>query len=119
MIRAFLFAICTSLLLTSCAAMIYDKDVTLVNDGGTQYSGVIKYKDGYSGILTISEGPDGESFSGNFVVVDQTSVNTKKGSIIVPQNNQIPAVGGVTQSSSGDINATGYWGMVWEIGVPQ
>lgn len=117
MIKTSLFAICISLLLTSCAAMLNDKVVTIVGDGSRQYSGVIKYRDSYSGILTVSEGPGGESFSGNFVVVDQTSVATRQGSIVVPQNNQIPAVGGVTQTSSGEINATGYWYGVGNMGT--
>ena len=89
--------------------MIQDKDVTLITSEGAQYSGAIKYKDGYSGVLTIPNGPNNESFSGNFVVVDQTSIHKKQGSIVVSQNNQMPAVGGITQSSSGEVNATGYW----------
>lgn len=96
-------------LFSACATFISNKAVTLINPEGGQYTGVIKYKDGYSGILTIAQGPNGESFSGNFVVVDQTSITKKRGSIVVPQNNQMPAIGGVNQSSSGEINANGYW----------
>ena len=103
MVRNLLFTILLSLIFTNCAGMIQDKNVTLINYEGDQYSGIIKYKDGYSGVLAIPNGPNGESFSGNFVVVDQTSINRKQGSIVIPQSNQIPAVGGVTQSSSGII----------------
>lgn len=107
--KSFLIVFVLSLFLLSCAAMIQDKEVSLIQSNGIQYTGVIKYSDGYSGTLSIVKGPNGESFTGKFVVVDQTSTKTKKGSIIVPQNNQIPAVGGITESSSGDINAIGYW----------
>jgi hypothetical protein len=107
MIRFFLVTICSSLLFINCAVLIQDKDVTLITSEGTQYFGFIKYKDGYSGILTIPKGPNDGSLSGNFVVVDQTSVNRKQGNIVVPQNNQMPAVGGITQSSSGEVNAAG------------
>lgn len=106
--KSFLILFGLSLFLLSCA-IYQSKDVTLIQSNGIQYTGVIKYSDGYSGTLSIVEGPGGESFSGKFVVVDQTSTNIKKGSIIVPQSNQIPAVGGIAESSSGEINATGYW----------
>lgn len=109
MIRGILFTVFAPLLLMSCTAVIANKNVTMVDDKGIQYLGAIDYKDGYSGVLTISEGPGGESFSGKFVVVDHTSVSTKQGSIIVPQNDKLPAVGGAAQSSSGEIKADGYW----------
>lgn len=117
MIRLSSFAIGVSLLFMSCAGIIQDKDITLISTEGAQYSGVIKYKDGYSGVLTIPTGPNGESFSGNFVVVDQTSISKEQGSIVVPQNNQIPAVGGITKSSYGEINATGYWSGIGDKGT--
>jgi hypothetical protein len=107
---AYLIMFCSSLFFLSCASFIIpEKDVILINLDGTQYIGIIKYNDNYSGNLTIFKGPNGESLSGKFVVVDQTSINRKQGSIVIPQNNQIPTVGGITQSSSGEINATGYW----------
>jgi hypothetical protein len=105
----FILALSLLYLFSACAALIPEKSVTLINLAGEQYTGVIKYSDGYSGVLTIAQGPNGESFSGNFVVVDQTSINKKQGSIVVPQNNQLPAIGGINQASSGEINANGYW----------
>ncbi len=95
--------------LYSCAAVINDKDVTLIRNDSKQYTGSIKYSDPYSGILSINNGPKGESFSGKFVVIDQTATSTSNGTIVVPNNSQIPAVGGITKSSSGVIKATGYW----------
>jgi hypothetical protein len=100
-----LLALIMALFLSGCVF----KSVTLIGSEGIQYTGKIRYKDGYSGIPTIPQGPGGESFSGNYVVVDQTSINRIQGSMVVPQNNQMPAVGGISQVSSGQVNANGYW----------
>jgi len=61
------------------------------------------------GILTIENGPNGEKFTGNFIVVDRTGWSSTQGAIMVPIGNQPPAFGTVQSQSSGQYDATSYW----------
>jgi hypothetical protein len=89
----------------------------LVDDDGNQFLGQLIYDGPYSGILTVNNGPAGEYFSGRFTVVDQTAVQRAQGSVVVPHGNQLPAVGTVGSSASGNVNASGYWYSVGENGT--
>ncbi len=95
-----------ALLLVSCA-VIPSKVVTLVSTAGDQFLGNLKYSDGLSGTLTVMEGPNSESFSGPYSVVDRTAVQNSQGTIVVPKSN-MPTVGAASAFSSSQINATGY-----------
>lgn len=102
-----------SLLITGCA--IASQTVTLIGNDKDQYIGRLDY-DGpycisacYSGILNIEIGPNGEKFTGRFVIVDRTATSRMQGALVVPQGNQLPAVGSVGSTSSGSIDASGFW----------
>ena len=96
-----------SITLVGCA--LPSKVVTLVGKEGNQFVGNLDYDGPYSGILTVEKGPNDEKFSGRFTVVDRTSVQRHQGSIVVPQGNQLPAIGVAGGSSSGEVDATGFW----------
>lgn len=96
-----------SLLITGCA--IASKTVTLIGNDKEQYIGRVDYDGPYSGILNIEVGPNGEKFTGRFVVVDRTTTSRMQGALVVPQGNQLPAVGSVGSTSSGGIDASGFW----------
>ncbi len=94
------------LLLSGCIAA---KKVSLIRPDGQIYSGTLSYDGPYSGNIVIKNGPNNESFSGTFVVVDKTAVKRNQGSLIVPQGNTIPAFGSTSGTSSGNVDASGYW----------
>jgi hypothetical protein len=99
-----------SMIILGCGAMIPNSPVSMVGQDGTQYSGEIDYDDGYTGTLTIQSGPNGESFSGRFVVVDHTSTSMQGGGFLAQDNGMIiPSAGLLTGSSSGQVIATGHW----------
>ena len=64
---------------TACG--IPSKVVSLQETTGAIFLGELVYSDGYSGLITMKNGPQGESFSSRFVVVDKTSVTTTQGTI--------------------------------------
>lgn len=96
-------------LIVGCAALIPPKVVTLVENGGHQFIGKLTYDGPFSGELVVENGPNNERFSGRFTVIDRTSTQKTQGTIVVPQNNQLPGVGSVASTSSGQIQADGYW----------
>jgi len=104
-----LFLACFFLLVSGCVTQYVAKVVTIIGDDGNQYVGQLIYEGPYSGALTVENGPNGERFTGRFVVVDRTATQTSQGALVVPQNNQMPAIGSSTSTTSGDLNATGYW----------
>jgi len=59
--------------------------------------------------LSIENGPDAEAFTGRFVVVDKTSTQTSQGTLVVPQTTVMPALGVANSSSSGNVDAQGFW----------
>ena len=96
-----------SLLIVGCATT---KPVTLIGNDKKQYIGRIDYnRDGLSGILTIEVGPNGEKYTGPFVVVDRTAISRAQGVLIAPQGNQFPAFGSMGSTSSGGLDASGFW----------
>jgi hypothetical protein len=94
-----------SVTLASC---IPAKIVTLISAEGNQYLGKIDYSDAFSGVLSIEHGPLGESFLGRYTAIDKTAVGQANGTMVVPSN-RMPAVGVSNATSSGSIDATGYW----------
>ena len=104
-IKPTILLLITLALLGGCALK---REVSLVGHNQA-YRGMIRYDSGYSGILTIKQGPGGESFSGIYSVVDHTPVARSAGQIIVPQMGQIPAFGQTGASATGHVEATGYW----------
>jgi hypothetical protein len=90
--------------------------VTLLGNDGGQFVGELNYDGPYSGTLTVEHGPNGERFTGRFVVVDRTSTQTTQGALVVPQGGQIPTVGTVGSASSGHIDASGFWYAVGDKG---
>lgn len=102
--RFLLFASC--LLLGSC---IPAKIVTLSGEAGEHYEGHLAYDDPFSGTLRVEKGPGGERFSGRFVVVDRTATQQSQGTLLMPQVEQLPAMGSATNVSSGGVDATGHW----------
>lgn len=95
-------------MLSACGG-IPSKTVTLVEDAGAQFQGKLVYEDPYSGILSITNGPEGESFTGRFTVVDRSAVSRSQGSVVVPTGTIVPGVGAASSLSSGAIDASGYW----------
>ena len=89
-------------------ASIPSKVVTLSDQAGFLFEGTLEYDGPYSGIITVQNGPKSESFTGRFIVVDTTSRSQQSGIIAVPTN-QMPAVGSTTKTSSGEVQASGYW----------
>jgi hypothetical protein len=83
--------------------------LAISGDDGQLINGTLVYDDPYSGILTVQEGPGGESFSGRFTVVDKTSTKRSSGNLVVPSGNVIPAMGATNSSESGVVTAEGYW----------
>jgi hypothetical protein len=65
--------------------------------------------DASEGILTIENGPDGEKFTGNFVIVNRTAMSSTQGGAFVPMGNNAIAVGSVHSESSGRVDMTSYW----------
>ena len=102
-----------SVLLSAC---IPSKVVTLVGNEGDQFVGSLNYDGPYSGTLTIEKGPGSERFTGRFIVVDRTAVQEHQGTLVVPQDNQLPAIGTVGGASSGKVDATGFWYAVGDKG---
>ena len=100
-----------SLFVIGCASTLPSKNVTLIENGKAHYIGRIDYPsfDAHSGTLTIDFGPNGEKFTGPFVIVNRTAVSTTQGGAVVPLGNQLPAVGSVRSESSGRLDATGFW----------
>lgn len=94
--------------LSGCAA-IPSKTVTLVGEEGNHFVGILNYDGPYSGVLTVENGPNGELFSGRFTVIDRTAVQKYQSSIVIPQGNQVPAIGAAGGSSSGNVDASGFW----------
>lgn len=99
----------STILLVSCATAIPDKQVTLVNSNGEFHQGKLTYDGPYSGNLVFESGPEGESFSGRYTVIDKTSVKKSSGDLIVPNGGPIPAIGSTASSESGEIKADGYY----------
>ncbi|MBW9271730.1 MAG: hypothetical protein K1566_18985 [Candidatus Thiodiazotropha sp. (ex. Lucinisca nassula)] len=99
-------AVTISALLSGCIAA---KKVSLIQPDGHVYQGTLTYDGPYSGDLVIDNGPNNIKYTGRFVVVDKTSINKKQGSVIVPQVSNLPAVGSTSSTSSGNIDAQGYW----------
>lgn len=98
------------------AACIPAKVVTLIGPDGPQYVGRLDYsRDGLSGVLSVKSGPLGESFTGRYTVVDRTAVGSSRGTLVVP-GNPIPAVGISGSTSSGNVDASGYWYAVGDKG---
>jgi hypothetical protein len=89
-------------MVSSCAS-IPSKVVTLIAPDGPKYVGRLDYSDGLSGVLTVEDGPNGESFSGEYVV-DRTTVNQSQGKLVIP-GNTVPAIG----ASAGNVDASGFW----------
>lgn len=88
---------------------IPSKVVTLVEHGNKPYIGKLDYDGSLSGALTVENGPDGEMFTGRFVVIDKTSTQTSQGTLVVPQTAVMPALGIANSTSSGQIDAHGFW----------
>ena len=102
-----------SLLIVGCALgrpLPSSKTVTLIGNDKEHYTGRIDYPTyEYNGILTIEVGPNGEKYTGPYVIVDRTATSSTQGKIIIPAWNQLPAVGSMGSTSSGIINASGFW----------
>jgi hypothetical protein len=94
--------------MTGCAT-IPPKVVTFVAPGKTPFVGKLEYDGSYSGTLSLQNGPDDEAFTGRFVVVDKTATQTSQGTLVVPQPTVMPALGVANSSSSGNIDAQGFW----------
>ena len=98
------------LLITGCATGFRkDIPVTLIGNDKELYIGRLDYDNFYSGILTIEVGSNRETFTGRFVVVDRTARSSTQGALVVPQGNQLPVIGSVGSTSSGGIDASGFW----------
>lgn len=96
-------------LITGCAT-ISPKQVSLTSEAGQVFKGDLVYSDPFSGTMTVENGPFGESFSGMFVVVDRTAVSSSGGALLAPAvNGGQPAFGSAQGSSSGNIDAGGFW----------
>jgi hypothetical protein len=80
------------------------RPVSLVGPGGEVYAGKLNYRDGWSGILTVPVGPNGESYKGLFVVVDRTATSQSLGTVVGGG-----VVGSASGSSSASIDAIGTW----------
>ena len=94
-----------SVAVTAC---IPAKVVTLIGPDGPQYLGRLDYSDGLSGVLSIQNGPLGENFTGRYIVIDRTAVGQSQGTLVIPSNS-VPAIGTSGSSSSGNVDASGYW----------
>jgi len=98
-----------SLLITGCiGAVNILRTVTLVGNDRDVYSGRLDYNN-KNNILTVEVGPNGEKFTGPFVIVDRTAYGQTQGRAIVPQGSLFPAVGSVGSTSSGNVDASGFW----------
>jgi len=108
-----------SLLLIGCAAGKLSTPITMMGNNKDMYSGRIDHPcyfniwgdicDANKGILTIENGPNGETFTGNFVVVNRTAMSSTQGGAFVPMGNNAIAVGSVRSESSGRVDMTSYW----------
>ena len=107
-----LLAIGSLLMATACG--IPSKVVSLQETTGAIFLGELVYSDGYSGVITVKNGPQGESFSGRFVVVDKSSVTTTQGTI--SSYGLAPSFGTVGLTSSSQIDASGVWHAVGNLG---
>jgi hypothetical protein len=103
------------LLSVTITACIPAKVVTLIGPDGPQYFGSLEYSDGLSGVLTVQNGPLGESFTGRYTVIDRTAVGQSQGTLVMP-GNSTPTIGATGSSSSGNVDASGYWYAVGDKG---
>ncbi len=96
------------IMITGCASQPLSRTVTMIGKNKEFYVGRI---DGTASgfILNMQNGPNGEKFTGTYVVVDRTAYSRSQGGIMVPVGNQFPAVGSASSSSSSRIDAHGYW----------
>jgi len=68
-----------------------------------------------NGTLVVNNGPGGEDFTGDFVVINKTPKSTSRGSGVllnpIAQPGQIPIMGAASKSSTayGEANNSGYW----------
>jgi hypothetical protein len=113
--RRFNSELATALLCIAVLGCIPAKTVTLIAPDGPQYIGRLDYSDGLSGVLSMKNGPLGESFTGRYTVVDRTAVARSQGMLVVP-GNPVPAVGASGGTSSGAVDASGYWYAVGDKG---
>jgi hypothetical protein len=98
-----------SLLITGCVGAVNTlRTVTLVGNDKELYIGRLDCN-GEGGILSVEVGPNGEKFTGPFVIVDRTAYSRTQGRAIVPQGSLFPAVGSVGSTSSGNVDASGFW----------
>ena len=96
------------IMIAGCASQPLSRTVTMIGKDKEFYVGRIDRTD--SGfILNMQNGPNGEKFTGTYVVVDRTAYSRSQGGIMVPVGNQLPAVGSASSSSSGRVDARGYW----------
>tara|TARA_R100000656_G_C3882815_1_gene114827 strand:- start:23 stop:463 length:441 start_codon:yes stop_codon:yes gene_type:complete len=109
MIDMKILIIALTIFAVGCATAIPNRTVTLLGSGGELYQGVLAYDGPYSGTLTFNEGPQGESFSGRYIVVDKTSMKRSSGDLIAPSNGTIPVIGTASSSESGEVSAEGVY----------
>lgn len=107
--RHFAAALCAAL--AGCVTVsIPSKSVLLVPESGKPYEGRLDYSGPYAGTISVLAGPDGESFTGRFIVVDRTSKQASMASVTVPNPvAAAPATGIGVSSSAGPVDATGFW----------
>jgi len=85
------------------------KVVTLVDHGKPPFIGNLNYDSSYSGVLNMEDGPEGETFTGRFAVVDKTSTQESQRTLIVQQSTTSPLSGTTNSNSFEGIEALGYW----------
>ena len=69
-----------SFFITGCAGTLPSRPVTMIGNDKDHYIGKLVYQDGLvSGILSIDVGPNGEAFTGNYVVVNRTAYSSTQG----------------------------------------
>lgn len=98
--------------LVGCTSVppIQSKSVVLAPASGKSFEGRLEYSGPYSGTIALPQGPDGEAFTGRFIVVDRTAKQASTASISVPNpGGIIPATGVGVSSSAGRIDASGFW----------
>ncbi len=62
-----------------------------------------------SGTITIEKGPDGETFSGPYTIMDRTPRAGSQSSAFVPMQGNIPAIGQSQSQVFGKADATAVW----------
>lgn len=94
--------------LVACATgEIPPKAVMLIQDGARPFEGTLSYTGPYSGSISIPRGPNDESFTGRFVVVDRTSKEASSSSI--SGGGLAPINGVAVSSAAGRVDASGFW----------